>query len=119
MKQLRSILYYEPMEGSRLCLALHWLIQLVFLGVWSLALGVAGLYFGAVHYGPELFASYFPYALLLALNVLPAFVLALALLLYEAYPMTSILTVCYVLFSTAGTGIVAVVFWRKRRYLTP
>ena len=45
--------------------------------------------------------------------------LALALLLYEAYPMTSILTVCYVLFSTAGTGIVAVVFWRKRRYLTP
>lgn len=45
--------------------------------------------------------------------------LALALLLYEAYPMTSILTVCYVLFSTAGTGILAAVFWKQRRYLTP
>ena len=44
--------------------------------------------------------------------------LVLALLLHPAYPLLSILTGCYVLLSTAGTGLLAVVFWKQRRYLT-
>jgi len=45
--------------------------------------------------------------------------LVLALALYAGYPLVSMATVCYVLVSTAGTGVLAVVFWKQRRYLTP
>ena len=43
--------------------------------------------------------------------------LVLAMTLYRAYPLFSALAVCYLLLSTAGAGILAVVFWRQRRYL--
>ena len=42
--------------------------------------------------------------------------LALALILYSSYPLISMVTVSYVLFSTVGTGIFAVVFWKQRRH---
>lgn len=81
MKYLRSIIFYDPVGGSRLCLALHWILNLLFLGLWSLAIGIVSLWFGKVNYGLELFFSYFQYTGLFLLNVLPVFLLALALLL--------------------------------------
>lgn len=44
--------------------------------------------------------------------------LILALLLYPIYPLVSVVTFCYVLLSAAGTGILAVIFWKQRRFLT-
>jgi len=43
--------------------------------------------------------------------------LILALVLYATYPLVSMATACYVLVSTAGTGVLAVVFWKQRRHL--
>lgn len=43
--------------------------------------------------------------------------LVLAMVLQDAFPLLSVLTVCYVLLSTAGTGLLAVVFWKQRRHL--
>ncbi len=77
MEFLRKVLFYDKMEGSRLCLALHWLINLAFMALFSLGIGIVSLYFGKVNYGPELFASYFRYALLFALNILPCLFLVL------------------------------------------
>ena len=45
--------------------------------------------------------------------------LVLAMMLQPWYPLLSVLTVAYVLFSAAGTGILAVVFWKQRRHLIP
>ena len=41
--------------------------------------------------------------------------LVLSMVLYRFYPLAAIVTVCYVLLSTAGTGI----FWKQRRHLIP
>lgn len=76
MKKLRSIIFYDSLEGSRLCLALHWLINLGFLTLWCIGVGIVSLYFGKVNYGPELFDSYFQYAGILMLNLFPVFVIA-------------------------------------------
>lgn len=81
MKKLRSIIFYDPLEGSRLRLALHWLINLVFIGLWSLGVGIVSLYFGKVNYGPELFSSYFQYTGLFLLNILPGLAVALLFLI--------------------------------------
>ena len=45
--------------------------------------------------------------------------LVLSMVLYRFYPLAAMVTVCYVLLSTAGTGIFAVVFWKQRRHLIP
>ena len=45
------------------------------------------------------------------------FLLTLAMVLYSFNPLISMVTVGYVLLSTVGAGIFAVVFWKQRRYL--
>ncbi len=76
-KFLKSIFFYNHMEDSRLCLVLHWLMNLAFLGLWSLGIGIVAMYFGKVNYGPELFASYFKYTGLFLLNIIPGAIIAL------------------------------------------
>ena len=67
-------------EGKGVSPALRWLISIVFLVLWALAVGLAALYYGARVYGYELFRSYLSSPLLLLLNLLPGLLLALLLL---------------------------------------
>ena len=80
MKKLRRILFCTPDGGTRGEYALCWLISLVYIGVFSIAIGIVSLYFAKVNYGPELFSSYFHYLGIFLLNVVPGFVLALIML---------------------------------------
>lgn len=81
MKTIRSIIFYEHTDPSRLHWALHWALNLLCLGVWCVGVGVASLRFGSMNYGIELFHSYFQYAVLFLLNILPVFAVAAALFL--------------------------------------
>ena len=56
---------------------LQWALALVFLVVWSAAIGVVSLHYAAVAYGGVLFDSYMSHASLLVLNLLPGLVIAL------------------------------------------
>lgn len=57
--------------------ALRWALDLAVLMLWCLAVGVVSLRLASAKYGPELFGSYFRYLILLALNLLPGFIVAL------------------------------------------
>ena len=84
MKYLRSVVFCDPVEGSRRCLALHWLINLLFAGAFCVGVGVVSLRFGTVGYGRELFVSYFRYLGIFLLNIVPVAVLfALFFLLFD------------------------------------
>lgn len=76
-KLLKSIFFYDRMEDSRLSLVLHWLINLGFIAIWSLGIGIISLYLGKVNYGPELFDSYFKYTGIFLLNIIPGLIIAL------------------------------------------
>lgn len=75
--KLRSIFFHDRERDGRLSLVLHWLINLAFIGLWSLGIGIVAMYFGKVNYGPELFASYFKYTGLFLLNIIPGALIAL------------------------------------------
>ena len=79
--KLLSIFFYDREKDSRLSLVLHWLVNLAFIGLWSLGIGIVSLYFGKVNYGPELFSSYFQYTGLFLLNIIPGALVALLFLL--------------------------------------
>ena len=81
MKTLRKIIFYDKETCSRLYLALHWLVNLIYIAVWSLGVGIVSLYFGKVNYGPELFDSYFQHAGLFLLNIVPVLAVAILFLL--------------------------------------
>ena len=67
-------------EGKGLSPALRWLLSILFLVLWTAAVGITALYYGARIYGYALFYSYFDAPLLLLLNLLPGLLLALLLL---------------------------------------
>ena len=77
MKKLQALLSCNPQTVPVRRRALVWVLNLAFIALFSLALGVIGLYFGKVNYGPELFSSYFRYTGLFLLNILPAFAIAM------------------------------------------
>ena len=81
MKNLREIIFYDPARPSRLRRALNWAVNLLALSLWCVGVGVLSLWFGAAPYGRELFFSYFRYAPLFWLNILPVFAAALLFLL--------------------------------------
>lgn len=81
MKTLRKIIFYNRETGSRPHLALHWLVNLAYIVLWSLGVGLISLYFGKVNYGRELFYSYFQHAGLFLLNILPVLAVAVFFLL--------------------------------------
>ncbi len=76
---IKKTLFYSP-EYGRGYLAAHWGVNTVFLALWCLGIGIAGLYLGKVNYGQELFFSYFRNPLIFRLNILPGFIVAAALL---------------------------------------
>lgn len=81
MKTIRSIIFYDSTDTSRLRWALHWALNLLYIAAWCLGVGVVSLRFGSMNYGTELFHSYFQYAVLFMLNILPVFAVAAAFFL--------------------------------------
>ena len=71
MKKLRNILFCEPGQGTKTERFLQWLINLAYIALFSVGVGIVSLYFGKVNYGPELFESYFQYTGIFLLNILP------------------------------------------------
>ena len=64
-------------EDSGRSPALRWLLGMLLLVVWSMAIAAVSLYYASITYGPELFDSYFKNGMLLLLNWLPVLLLAL------------------------------------------
>ena len=79
-KKLRGVLFYDREEGTKLGFALHWLINLAFIGAWCLGCTLVGLYFAKTGCGPELFESYLSHRTIFALNMLPGLLISLLFL---------------------------------------
>jgi len=79
-QKLKKVLCYTPGEGTRLEWAIHWPINLAYIGLWCVGSGIVGLYFAKVGYGPELFWSYIDSLTILGLNLIPGCMIALLLL---------------------------------------
>ena len=81
MKNLKQIFFYEPGEGTRVHLVIHWLLSLVIMVAAGIGMGLLGLYYGKITYGPEMYDSYLNNPTILWLNLIPTVYIILLMFL--------------------------------------